>query len=250
LSRLRRRFPAAARDARGFTLIEVMVAMLVMLVVIGAVASGFVRNSDSALAGQRDDQLLALAQQQIEKVRGVVSRYGFAGLAMTSTTATPTDDTTATPTPGVLPANPTDPNDFVKNYSSAAPSLLIETNYNETTGGQISTAPATGEPLEIDALNGKITPKVTGVVAGSSSTTATVYTYVTKASVPCNTTVLGGCAADDVRRVVVAVALDNASGGKSIGPNAPVYMSTVFSDPIPTNQPSSAAGLRLGLNIG
>jgi prepilin-type N-terminal cleavage/methylation domain-containing protein len=230
------------RDERGFTLIEVMVAMLVTLVVIGAMASGFVRNNDSALAGQRDDQLLSLAQQQIEAAHKIVSRYGFAALAMTSTTAAPTD--------AVLPSNPTDPNDFVKNYNGATPTLLIENNYNQTGLGQISNAPAAGEPLEIDAVNGKVTPKVTGVSVGSSTTTATVYTYVTKATIPCNTTVLGGCAADDGRRVTVAVALNNSSGGKSIGPNAPVYLSTIYSNPIPSNQPSSASGLRVGLNIG
>jgi hypothetical protein len=27
-------------------------------------------------------------------------------------------------------------------------------------------------------------------------------------------------------------------------------MTTIFSNPIPSNQPSSASGLRLGLNIG
>jgi prepilin-type N-terminal cleavage/methylation domain-containing protein len=239
--RLRSHAAAAVGDAAGFTLIEVMVAMLVTLIVIGGVASGFVRNNDSALAGQRDGQLLALAQKQIESVRGIVSRYGFSTLAMTSTTAAPTD--------AILPSNPADPNDFVKNYNGATPSLLIEKNYNETSGGQISNAPSLGEPLEIDAVNGRVTPRVNGVVAGSATTTAKVYTYVTKATVPCLTS-LGSCAADDVRRVVVAVVLDNATGTKSVGTNAPVYLSTIFSDPIPTNQPSSASGLRLGLNIG
>jgi hypothetical protein len=50
--------------------------------------------------------------------------------------------------------------------------------------------------------------------------------------------------------VIVAVLLDNTTGSQSIGPNTPVYMSTIFSNPIPSNQPSSAIGLRLGLNIG
>lgn len=232
--------PSARRDERGFTLVEVCVAMLVMLLVIGGMATTFIQNSDSALAGQRQAQLLGVAQQQIEKIRNTVSRYGFSALALTAKPAAPSDAT--------LPTSPTDPNDYIKNWSSASPSYLIEVNYNQSTSGQTSTAPANGEPLAIDTTYGHLAPKVTGVSAGSG--TATVYTFVTQASVPCNTAILGGCAAADARRVTVAVLLDNATSSKSIGPNTPVYMSTVFSNPIPSNQPSSAIGLRLGLNIG
>ncbi|MEA2355034.1 MAG: hypothetical protein QOD61_1163 [Solirubrobacteraceae bacterium] len=233
--------PALRHDERGFTLVEVLVTMMVTLLVIGGIATTFVQNNDSALAGQRQAQLLSVAQQQIEKVRNTVSQYGFSALALSAKPAAPTD--------AVLPTSPTDPNDFIKNWSSSSPSYLIETNYNQTTPGQISSAPSTGEPLEIDTTTpGRITPKTTGVAVGSG--TATVYTYVTQATVPCNTTVLGGCSADDVRRVIVAVLLDNTTGSQSIGPNTPVYMSTIFSNPIPSNQPSSAIGLRLGLNIG
>jgi len=235
-------------DEQGFTLVEVIVAILVSLLVIGAAATGFARNSDSAAAGQLQSELLTVAQQQIEKVRSTVTRYGFDALALNAKPPAPTN--------ALLPTDPTDPDDFIKNWSTAAPSFLIETNYNATTGGQISTAPASGEPLEIDSTNGMIAPTVasnpldvnTQVAVGSG--TATVYTFVTQATVPCNTTVLGGCAASDVRRVIVAVRMNTTTGAKEIGPNAPVYISTVFSNPIPSNQPSSATGLRLGLNIG
>jgi prepilin-type N-terminal cleavage/methylation domain-containing protein len=233
---------------QGFTLIEVIVAMALAVLVIGASAAGFARNSDSAQASQQQAALLTVAQQQIEKVHGIVSRYGFAALALSSTPPAPTDS--------VLPIDPADPDDFIKNHSSSTPSLLIETNYNATSSGQISTAPTNGEPLEIDAANGMIAPTVatnstdpnTQIAVGGG--TATVYTFVTQATVPCNTTVLGGCAASDVRRVVVAVCMNTTPGAKEIGPNAPVYISTIFSNPIPSNQPSSATGLRLGLNIG
>jgi type II secretory pathway pseudopilin PulG len=239
--RIHRPSAALRRDERGFTLVEVLVTMMVTLLVIGGIATTFVQNNDSALAGQRQAQLLSVAQQQIEKVRNTVSRYGFSALALNAKPAAPTD--------AVLPTSPTDPNDYIKNWSSVSPSYLIETNYNQSTSGQITSAPSTGEPLEIDTTTpGQISPKATGVTVGSG--TATVYTYVTQATVPCNTTVLGGCAADDARRVTVAVLLDNTTGSQSIGPNTPVYMSTIFSNPIPSNQPSSAIGLRLGLNIG
>jgi prepilin-type N-terminal cleavage/methylation domain-containing protein len=246
LRRIGRRLAAPGRDARGFTLIEVLVAMLVTLVVIGAMSTTFIQNNDSALAGQRQAQLYSVAQQQIEKIRTIVSRYGFSALALTAKPTAPTD--------AVLPTNPTDPNDFIRNWSSSSPSYLIEINYNDSTQGQISSvASNNGEPLEISATTGQVTPSATATVG---SGTATVYTYVTQATVPCLTraTALTGvantCAADDARRVVVAVKLANPTTSQSIGPNAPVYVSTVFSNPIPSNQPSSAIGLHLGLNIG
>ncbi|MEA2298333.1 MAG: hypothetical protein QOF77_1269 [Solirubrobacteraceae bacterium] len=241
-----------AGDERGFTLVEVLVAMLISLVVIAAMTTTFVQNSDSSLAGQRQAQLYSVAQQQIEKVRAIVSQYGFTALAQSAKPLAPTDAT--------LPTSPTDPNDFIVNWSSAAPSYLIEANYNHTTDGQIANAPTNGEPLEIDTTTpGRVTTKTTAVpVAGAGGATATVYTYVTQATVPCltratafaNTSVPTTCSADDVRRVTVAAVLDNSTTSKSIGPNTPVYLSTVFSNPVPSNQPQSSIGLRLGLNIG
>jgi prepilin-type N-terminal cleavage/methylation domain-containing protein len=249
MSRLRR----ARRDDRGFTIIEVMAAMMVSLIVIGAAATGFVRNNDASLSSQREGQLVSVAQQQIESIRTTVSRYGFSTLALKSKPAQPTDCsgqcTTAT-----LPTSPTDPNDFILGWSGSTPSYLIEQNYNSTATGEVTSVPSTGEPLEIDTTNGQVIQKSTGVAVGSG--TATVYRYVTQATVPCNSGSVGSgglgvaCSADDVRRVIVAVLMDNPNGSKAIGPNAPVYMSTIFSNPIPSNQPNSASGLRLGLNIG
>lgn len=238
------------RGEHGFTLVEVLVTMLVAVLVIGAMATTFVKNGDSSLAGQRQAQLYSVAQQEIEKLRNVVSHYGFSALALNAKPTPQPSDCAGQCSPLTLPASPTDPNDFIQSYSSASPSFLIETNYNQTTAGQISNVPAAGEPLEIDSVApGQVLPKSTLVPAGSG--TATVYRYVTQATVPCNSVVLGlACAPDDARRVIVAVVLDNPSGSKSIGPNTPVYLSTVFSNPIPSNQPSSAVGLRLGLNIG
>jgi hypothetical protein len=54
--------------------------------------------------------------------------------------------------------------------------------------------------------------------------------------------------------VIVAVVMNNhgyATGGRSeIGPNSPVYVSTIFTNPNPSNSPDNPAGVTLGLNIG
>ena len=108
--------------------------------------------------------------------------------------------------------------------------------------------PANGEPLEVDTMNGKVTPKVTSVAAGGA--TATIWTFVTKATIGCNS-VLGACAADDARRVIVAAKLSSIGNGRrNTGPNNPIYLSTVIANPVPSNQSNSSTGIRIGLNIG
>jgi hypothetical protein len=54
--------------------------------------------------------------------------------------------------------------------------------------------------------------------------------------------------------VIVAVVVNNhgyaSSGRAEVGPNAPVYVSTVFTNPNPSNAPDNPAGVTLGPNIG
>jgi prepilin-type N-terminal cleavage/methylation domain-containing protein len=223
----------------GFTLIEVMIAMLVTLIAMGALAAGFARNSDSALAGQRQATAVAIAQRRMEQIHSTVTRYGFDALALTSSPPSHS---------GAIAASPADPNDFV----TTAGNYLIETNYNDTSQGEISSVPAAGEPLVVDATNGKLVTTSTITVGG---VTGTVNTYVTQATLPCNSgsgaTGLGlPCAANDGKRVVVAVRLNNPGSAKNIGVNTPTYLTSIFSNPVPSNQPSSSIGLRVGLNVG
>lgn len=221
-------------------MIEVIVAILLVTVAVTAVGNLFINANDSSLASQRQVNLLEVAQSQIESVRQTVKQQGFPALALNAYPANPTD--------AVLPTDPSDPNDFLVANGTAAASYRIEQNFNLTSLGQISIAPTNGEPLEVDTTNGRIAPKTTGVAAGSS--TATVWTYVTKATVGC-VAALGACAADDARRVIVAVKLDTvANARQDVGPNKPVYLTTIVTNPLPSNQPNSAIGLRLGLNVG
>lgn len=233
--------PRNARSTQaGYTVIEVVVAMMLSLLAVGAIAALLVHANDSSLGSQREVSMLSVAQQQIERVRQKVSQYGFSALALNAYPAAATDAT--------LPANPLDPNDFITNNNTSSAALLIEQNYNHPSGGQISSAPANGEPLIIDAANGRVSPKQTLVAAGTG--TATVYTYVTQATVGINASLTcSPSCANDARRVTVAVKLDQPSGRTDVGPNAPTYASTLLSSPVPSNQPNSADGLRIGLNI-
>jgi hypothetical protein len=71
--------------------------------------------------------------------------------------------------------------------------------------------------------------------------------YVTDTYVGC-TSAASTCAGD-ARRLIVAVVPDN-HGRLDIGQNSPAYVSTIFTNPVPSNQSNSSIGLTLGLNIG
>jgi type II secretory pathway pseudopilin PulG len=237
------------RSSEGFTMIEVMAALFVALAVIGSLALMLASNDQSSLASQLQVSRLSVLQQQIEKVRNVVSQYGFSALALNAEPSPPTDPS--------LPNNPTDPNDFITGYGTSSEAFRVENDYNNTSEGLISAAPG-GEPL-MDPNTGVGTGQVAPVqcvdlsTPGSSSSCsalangtdpyATVYTYITQTStVGCKTST--GCSGD-ARRVIVAVLLHHPGTSKNIGPNTPTYSTVVLTNPLASDYPTSASGLRI-----
>jgi type II secretory pathway pseudopilin PulG len=277
------------RSEGGFTLIEVIIAAAVAVVVIGASALLFVAGSNGSLSSQRQSELIAVADQQIENIRQLVKTKGFDALAMSGQ---PAGLPSSISNVAYSSTSPVDPNSFVATATgcggSGGKELLIEANYDNTSEGvpvnpQSSTAPGVlpwsnctssstqvGEPLEI-LSGGFVTPQQNAVTVGSD--TATVDTYVTDTYVGCNSGGFSGCPSTsggvvgcnssstwptsttastscaDARRVTVAVVM-NDHGRNNIGPNTPVYVSTVFTSPTPSNEPTTSIGLTLGLNIG
>ena len=92
----------------GFTIIEVLVATLFLALVVGAVGTLFVTDSNSSLASQRQSQLIAVADQQIELIRQTVKTSGFASLAMSAAPAAGTNSTLS-----YSATTHTNPNDLV-----------------------------------------------------------------------------------------------------------------------------------------
>lgn len=269
-------------DSRGFTVVEVLVAALMMALIVGAAAALFVNGSDASVATQRQAQLISVADQQLENIRQAVKTQGFNKLAMSGQPAA---------LPGTIPNSSysstlkADPNAFVKSLTSCGASneeLLIESNYNNTAEGVplnpqnltlgllpwlncTNTSSQFGEPLEI-LSNGFVTPQQT-VTVGSD--TAVVDTYVTDTYVGCNSSGFGNCPSTsggsvscgswptttasttcgDARRVIVAIVLGD-HGRNNFGPSAPVYESAVFTNPTPSNEPSSSIGFTVGGKIG
>lgn len=259
---------ARARLARpgeaGFTLIEVVVAAGLSALVIGASAALFVNGDNSALASQRQSQLLAVANQQIEQVRQLVKTTGFSGLAMSCDPSS----SACVPVPtggvnGTLSGSSTvftDPNHWVASSSGCGTSsegFYIESNYDNSTEGALANVypwtgcPTGAEPLYIQG-GGFVTPYHT-VTVGSGS--ATVYEYVTETYVGCasqsvnsSLSACGTATNADARRLVVAVVPNN--GALNQGPNAPQVVSTIFTNPVPSNQVNTSIGLTLGLQLG
>lgn len=263
----------------GFTIIEVLIAALLLTFVVAAASALFVHGSDESLTAQRQSQLISVADQQIETIRQMVKTDGFAALAMSSLPSSGSGATVS------FDANtPLDPNSFVNSSAGCGASnegYDIEANYDDTSQGPASgvfpwsgcadIASMVAEPLEV-LSGGFVTPQQANVAVGSD--TATVDTYVTDTYIGCNTS-LGSCPTTstgtvsgctwptsttasttcaDARRVVVAVILNDHSysndGRSDVGPNSPVYVSTVFTNPEPSNSPSNPAGVTLGLQIG
>jgi type II secretory pathway pseudopilin PulG len=266
--------PVSLGGEGGFTLIEVLAGMLMLAFIVAAASALFVHGNDNSVAAQRQAQLINVADQQIEAIRAQVKTEGFAALAMSSAPLAGTNSTLPFDT-----ATHTDPNDLVTASTGCGLSnegYAIENNDDDTTEGPPSsltpwsgctiTSASVTEPLEI-LSGGFVTPKTTGVAVGTD--TATVYRYVTDTYVGCSTTV-GGCpttssgsgsscswptttaattACSDARRVIVAVVLSN-HGRYTIGQASPVYLSTVFTNPTPSNAPNSSVGITLGLQLG
>lgn len=273
-----------ARSQHGFTIVEVMIAALILVLAITTASSLFVRGSDASLSTQRESQAISVADQEIEMIRGEVKTKGFDSLAMSSLPATGSSGTLANDGLTGLGNTHTDPNYFVTTGQNGCGSgnagYAIEADWDDTSQGPASgvtpwssctdTGSVIDEPLQV-LSGGFVTPQQTNVTVGSY--TATIDTYVTDTYVGCNTQ-LGGCPTTtsgsvsgctwpsstsasttcaDARRVIVAVVVNSgfaSTGRADIGPNSPVYVSTVFTNPNPSNSPDNPAGVTLGLNIG
>jgi Tfp pilus assembly protein PilW len=258
----------------GFSLVEVTIGMAITVVVAAGVAVGLIQNNDSALATQRQAQMIAVLQNRVEWVHQLLTEdytsTGFATLALSSNPAKGEH--------AVLPADPSDPNDFITNYTpeyqtatSKKPyeSFLVEKNYNGTSAGVVSGSSSEGETLEVDPTNGKV-PAVSYVDLGSGSGTGIGTVYTAAGSVPAGhayaivntyvtidpevaTTINGGCPTTagtgstegDARRIIVAARYEPANS-QATADSTPQYATTLLTNPTPGNQCQHATGFKAG----
>jgi hypothetical protein len=234
---------------------EVVVSALCLALIVSAVASLLVNGGDTALQSQRQTALLEFADQQIEQIRQSV-KNNPAGFAALATSAAPS--ATAT--------NVDDPNHFWAADGGCKPTgsptsygeyYIVNDYLNPTTplsaGSATGTEPAFSgcdsgaEPLVVTA--GAIVPVSAGPYSVGGDAVM-VDSYVTQTNVGCNTNIGGGTCGTDARRVTVAVVPTGTVGGGSTQIAAPIYTSTIFTNPQPTNAPNGTIGLTLGVSIG
>lgn len=250
------RIARSARDQAGDTLIEVLVAAFFGVVIIAALAVSLASGSDSSLGAQRESTLVEVANQQIENIHQLVKVSGFSVLAMNSLPSAASSATVR-----FNHATPLDPNSFVTSCGSTD-AYEIENNYDNTSEGLVSSL-----PNESPCTTAGVEPLITGgsVALGPPSVTAGAMTvdldyYVTATTVGCNTSLGNGNCTNDARRVIVAAVDSQAASNCSsavttnrceIGADAPVYLTTVFTNPTPTNANlQGAIGITLGVQLG
>jgi prepilin-type N-terminal cleavage/methylation domain-containing protein len=316
-------------DQRGFTLIEVLVAALILVIAFTALAVVFTNGQNEASADVEESQLINLADQQIEQLRGLVesSPNGFDSLALSgppisqSTVTVQNDQNTfQDPTQFVITGTP-DCYEIDSNYDNLA--STSSRPYGAPPAGFTawSDCAADGEPLEVIPSSALITeqgtrnqscalgpgnepstlnsPCVASLTVGNggqkalfdvytfvtdtyvgcgsgatTSTTAVVTTSTTSAAYSCapvsggsvtasqcatasavssgtfGTTSTASSPCADARRVIVAVVPEPTTVHSALERLTPVYVSSIFTNPIPTgSDESGTVGISLGAGL-
>lgn len=201
------------RSQDGFTLVEVLAAMLVLVLGLGFALDGLHGYVRASLGTQRTSQGTSLAEREIETIRS--QKYASIGL-----TAAVAHAASGAPAGDENPANP----DY---WVNANGTLRIAASYHDA-GATAAADVVSPEPM---VTGGTVAHMSTGVAV--SGTTATVYRYVTQRTEgSCLLSLPVGCSSIGSKRVTVAVVLDRApTGGARNGVIKPIYLSTVVSDP-------------------
>ncbi len=233
--------PVDSRSQDGFTIIEVIIAAFLSIVVVLAIGSTLGKGAMNSLGHQRQAATLSIAQREIEKVHQIVAEWGFDAVALSGSPGAPTS--------GTAVKNPSNPNDHITSHGQSNVAFRILENFHDTTTGVASGTPSAGERMVIGGTadyptTGRVTPSTTGVTSGSVR--ATVYRYITRRVEACTTS--NACDGDS-RRVVIAVVPTN-NPTTELQTSKPFYLTTVINNPVPPDQAGSAAGLRIGVNIG
>ncbi len=202
------------RSQAGFTLIEVLIAGLILVVgmlgTLGAMDSG----KRSTTGSQRDQEALSFAQGYIEELAATSwgqLGYTTANLPRSEADATPGDRAPSTPAA------------YLTGCAGGAGTACTGLAIHQDPSDRTSPAPAgvsSPEPF-VTVASGGVSPKV-ALPGGAGS----AYQYVTTASDQCVT--ISGAQRCPAKRLTVAVAL---SPDVTRSVTKPVWVSTVVTDP-------------------
>lgn len=201
---------AALRREDGFTLVEVLVGALILVVGLVGTLAALDGGSHVSSVSQRQQRALSYAQQDIE----ALTARSWDELALD---ALPSQQPDATPSD----AAPSTPTSYLTGCTGTPPANCTGLDVHETFGRRSSAEVSAAEPL--------VTPVAGGVdpTASLPGGTGTIYRYVTWAKdLPVDTA--SGAVSQQAKRVTVAVVLNGTAGQ---GVTKPVWSSTIVTDP-------------------
>ena len=188
-----------ARDQRGFTLVELLMAMLVLSFGIVATIGVFSSSKSASLVAQRHEVAIAQAQNAMEALRTV----SYDTLALSS---------------APLVANRVENSSTKVGYYTGSGTMVVKSALGGT--GAVS------ETLAVDSTKGAVNPAATTFNVGGAGISGKIYRYVTYRTESCPT--VGGQAlcpgTQQTKRILVAVTLDS-NGRQAL--TRPVWIATI-----------------------
>ena len=194
------------RSDRGFTMVEVLIAMTLISVGIAATLGVFGSAGRTTVVAQQGD----IAAQQAQAAIDQISTMNYGKVGLTSTPASSTD-----------PKNP--------GYRISGSTLLIRTGLTENF---VLSSDAGQSGAAIDP-----TPTTFSVGSGSGTVTGKVYRYVTWRDESCQTGLCDGT--QNTKRITVAVTVDPTGTNPTM---APTWLSEVLPDPAALPPGTKASG--------
>jgi len=192
---------------RGFTIIEALLAIVVMSVGLLAAVSVLETAGRTAYSAERQEQYVAFGQREMERLRTL----RFDDLALS---VLPSHESSGSAPGDNNPANP----DFYVLDNGGARTLQIKDNYANSGSAAIPGTDANGEPL----ISGGVV--ASGEAFSVAGTQGTVYRYISQRTETCT-----NCTAGDSKRITLAIVPEGADNGA--GPKKPIWLTTIVNDP-------------------
>ena len=199
---------------QGFTIIELLVAVLIVLIGIIGTLGVFSASKRTTLVAQRHEIAVHVAQRQMEALRTL--KYSELGLNVTSSAGPQ------------YSSNPNSPNNRIRSsdgYFTVDPSgssstcceEMVTRSSSDATGGMVEPGGTQASPGEAFSVG-----------SGSSAVSGKIYRYVTWRDENCAIGICNGT--HNTKRLIVAVTL-NPIGSPPVGPLKPVWEMSIASDP-------------------
>jgi prepilin-type N-terminal cleavage/methylation domain-containing protein len=206
----RRLAVARLRDEQGFTLPEVLVAVIILVVGLLATVGVFTSSKSMTLVSQRHEVAVHQAQREIEKLRSL--KYSQLGL-----------DTTVAPSPS---SDPKHPNNRIQGDGKLrVRAVPCDPGVTPCPLDEEFVLEDPNEPSFDYSVNPGPESFSVGE-GGNSAVTGKIYRYVTWRDESCPTGLCDG--SRNTKRLLVAVTIDPV---RNLGPTKPIWVASIITDP-------------------